>query len=42
VTIRLNGIKTNPHRLIVGHDVAKKKFMETFGKIIRYKHSKQN
>jgi hypothetical protein len=26
----------------VGHDIAKKKFMETFSKVIKYKHNKKN
>jgi len=32
VKIRLNGTRTNPHRLTVGGDVAKKKFMEHLAK----------
>jgi hypothetical protein len=42
VKIRLNGTRTNPHILTIGGDVAKKKFMETFGKVIRYKHNEKN
>ncbi len=32
VKIRLNGTRANPHRLMVGDDVAKKKFMEHLAK----------